>query len=121
MLVFRNGTMEWVQRDSNVPSVEGAEGYPQMFDEDGNIIEMGTVAESSVCYIEALAYNEHAKTEQGDYKNASYVIYLDMDSVPDVFKPVTVRLIHEDKGDLGEFQVLRYEFYRLTRTIQVWV
>lgn len=110
MLIFKNGIMDWNQPSSQLT-----------FDEDGNVIKDAAIPTCVQCYIDTLTEDAHAKYVGGDYNHRSYSVLIDMDSVEGEFSPVSVRLTHEDKGELGEFQVQRVEFYKLTRSIQVWV
>ena len=109
MLVFRNGILTYPQ------------GGTQRLDQDGNPVTASTAEQSVECYINTSSENRNGRYDDGQFKNATYNVLVDMDSVEDGFNPKRISLRHEQKGDLGAFPVQRIGFYTITRSIELWV
>lgn len=109
MLVFRNGTANWL------------DSYTNVLDKDGNPQRAEGLYSEAVCYITTLEENKKGMYDDGRYRNCSYSVMFDMDSVSYDFNPKSVSLHHENKGFLGDFTVQRIEYYNLTRSIEIWV
>lgn len=109
MLIFPNGTLEFATMPHAV------------IDKNGNPIAETSTDSECRCTIETITENRNGRNDAGQYMNASYSVLLDEDSVEDDFNPSLVTLIHDDKGNLGQFKVQRIEHYHLTRSIQLWL
>ena len=110
MQIFPNGTLRY-------PSSSASD-----LDENGMPMaaSLSSMAECQ-CTITTNTENRNAVYNGGAYKAVTYSITCNTEDVEDDFNPKSVNLIHEQKGDLGMFQVLRIEYYTLTGTIEIWV
>ncbi|MBR1809604.1 MAG: hypothetical protein IJ776_09505 [Paludibacteraceae bacterium] len=111
MQIFPNGTLRYASATAGSDLDENGNPIPAC-DADMNEIE---------CTITAQSENRQGRYEDGQYKNGSYSVTCDMEKVGKSFNPKTIQLIHEFKGYLGDFQVQRIEYYKLTGTIEIWV
>ena len=59
--------------------------------------------------------------DDGDYKSCRYSVTCNLEDVGSDFHPSAVSLRHDDKGELGFYQVQRVEYYHLTNTVELWV
>ena len=111
MIVFPNGTLRY------------ADGTAQDLDEKGFPIpaELAGGTNECRCTITTVTEDRNAVYDGGAYIQARYSVKCDMDDVGEGFNPSNVTLVHEQKGDLGAFQVIRIEYYTITRTIEIWV
>lgn len=115
MLIFDNGTV-----------IFDCLSTPPTFNASGDIEPTEKYEISVRCSIETAS--ESDKTyEDGKVKSATYVVMLDMNSVPFILNSkgkITsqyVKLRHDRKGELGTFPVQRVEYYELTQSIGIWV
>ena len=110
MQIFPNGTMKY--RLAGTGDDLDKNGFP--------VADTGFSGECQ-CTITASTDNRRGRYDDGQYRNSSYSVTCNLDDVPAAFNPTAVSLTHKHKGDLGEFQVQRVEFYEITRTIEIWV
>ena len=110
MLIFKNGTAIF-KNDVQVEFDE--DGHPQSTSEQ--------VVTEAVCNISTLSESRKGQYEDGRYKMCSYSVMIDYSSVDDTFNPKSVELIHDKKGNMGEFTIQRVEYYSLTKSIEIWV
>lgn len=111
MLILANGTLLY-REAGNTPDL----------DANGNPTVGADTQCSCPCTIQTTTEVADSKDKEGNqYKNGHYTIFVDMDEVGENFNPKVVSLVHEMKGDLGQFQVIRLEPYTLTRSYQLWV
>lgn len=110
MQIFPNGYMKY--RLAGSASDLDSNGYP--------VADTGFSGECR-CTITVITDNRKGRYDGGQFRNASYSITCNMEDVSGTFDPTAVSLTHDQKGNLGEFQVQRVEFYNLTGTIEVWV
>lgn len=111
MLIFSNGTAYFATKSSAI-----------YIDEQGNPVKSTQLYDVECeCMINTLSDDKRGRYEDGRYRNCSYSVLIDMDGVGKNFNPQSVKLEHENKGNLGEFQVQRIEYYNLTSSIEIWV
>lgn len=110
MQIFPNGYMYYAEQ-----SGQGD------LDEYGFPVAASSVEQSCRCTITTVTENRNAVYNGGAYVNATYSVTCNMEDVGDTFNPAFITLTHDNKGDLGRFQVLRLEYYTLTGTIEIWV
>lgn len=111
MQIFPNGTLRYAT------TMIGGD-----LDEYGNPVPANEADINEVpCTITALTENRKGKYEDGQYKNSAYSVTCDLEKVGNSFNPKTIQLTHEFKGYLGDFQVQRIEYYKLTGTVEIWV
>ena len=111
MLIFINGKAYFATRSTD-----------DYLDENGNPIQTKQLYDVECdCTINTLSEDRKGRYDDGRYRNCSYSVSINMDSVGNTFNPQSVRLEHKNKGALGEFQIQRIEYYELTGTIEVWV
>ena len=107
----------------------GKLGYTNTTATAGDLDEHGMpVAASStpsvevVCTITTLSEDRKGRYDDGRYRNCMYSVTCNMEDVGVEFNLVkSVHLSHDIKGDLGNFQVQRIEFYTITQTVEIWV
>lgn len=91
-------------------------------DEYGNPIPVDSeFFDECICTITTASEDRNATYEGGTVKRATYTVTCNMEDVGELFNPKYVRLTHEQKGELGTFQVQRIEYYTITQTIELWV
>lgn len=111
MQIFSNGTLRFAN------ATAGGD-----LDEHGNPVPATDADMNEVpCTITASSESRSGTYEDGSYKKASYSVTCNMEDVGDEFNPRTIQLVHENKGNLGDFQVQRIEYYKLTGTVEIWV
>ncbi len=111
MQIFPNGTLRYPSATSGGDLDEQGNPIPAI-NADMNEVE---------CTITASQESRSGTYDAGQYKKASYSVTCDLEKVGDTFNPTTVQLVHEFKGNLGDFQVQRIEYYKLTGTVEIWV
>jgi hypothetical protein len=111
MLIFPNGTAAFSQAATNSD-----------IDENGKPVESAEFGDPIPCFIETSSEDKRGRNDDGAYPRGSFSVSLDYGSIDETsFNPSKVRLIHERKGELGDFTIQRKEFYDITRTVQIWV
>lgn len=73
------------------------------------------------CTITTVTEHRKGSYDDGDYKSCRYSVTCNLEDVGGNFHPSAVSLHHDDKGELGFFQVQRIEYYHLTNTVGLWV
>ncbi len=73
------------------------------------------------CTITTVTEHRKGSYDDGDYKSCRYSVTCNLEDVGGDFHPSAVSLHHDDKGELGFFQVQRIEYYHLTNTVELWV
>ena len=106
MLVFRNGTISYVNATEVLRDVTA-----------------GTYDGTCGCTISTLTENKKGRyANEGKYQESQYSVLINYSEVDlDTFNPSIVKLVHNRKGELGNFTVQRIEYYDITRTIEIWV
>lgn len=106
MLVFRNGTISYVNATEVLRDVTA-----------------GTYDGTCGCTISTLTENKKGMYgNEGKYQECQYSVLINYSEVDlDTFNPSIVKLVHNMKGELGNFTVQRIEYYDITRTIEIWV
>ena len=118
MLVFRNGTISYVNATEVLRDVTA-----------------GTYDGTCGCTISTLTENKKGRygnegkyqesqysVDEGKYQECQYSVLVNYSEVDlDTFNPSIVKLVHNRKGELGNFTVQRIEYYDITRTIEIWV
>ncbi len=110
MQIFPNGYMKYRLADRG-----------NDLDDNGYAVSDTGFSGECRCTITVITDNRKGRYDDGQYRNASYSITCNMEDVSDTFNPTAVSLTHDNKGNLGVFQVQRVEYYNLTGTIEVWV
>lgn len=90
-------------------------------DKDGFPVAVESSEQSCRCTITTVTEDRNAVYDGGAYIKATYRVTCNMEDVSDTFNPASVSLTHDNKGSLGNFQVIRVEYYTLTGTIEIWV
>ena len=111
MQIFPNGTLRFASATAGGDLDEHGNPVPAT-DADMNEVQ---------CTINVSQENRSGSYEDGRYKNYSYSVTCNLEDVGETFNPRTVQLVHENKGNLGDFQVQRIEYYKLTGTVEIWV
>ena len=116
MLVFDNGTVSWDEL-----------AVPPTFNESGDIEASEKHEMSARCNISILSENKK-DYEDGKAESATYLVTIDMESVPNVstnasgqLSATYIKLQHDRKGCLGVFPIQRIEYYEITQSIGIWV
>lgn len=106
MLVFRNGTISYVNATEVLRDVTA-----------------GTYDGTCGCTISTLTENKKGRYgNEGKYQECQYSVLMNYSEVDlDTFNPSIVKLVHNRKGELGNSTVQRIEYYDITRTIEIWV
>ena len=73
------------------------------------------------CTITTVTEHRKGSYDDGDYKSCRYSVTCNLEDVGSDFHPSAVSLCHDDKGELGFYQVQRVEYYHLTNTVELWV
>lgn len=73
------------------------------------------------CTITTVTEHRKGSYDDGDYKSCRYSVTCNLEDVGGDFHPSAVSLRHDDKGELGFYQVQRVEYYHLTNTVELWV
>lgn len=73
------------------------------------------------CTITTVTEHRKGSYDDGDYKSCRYSVTCNLEDVGGDFHPSAVSLHHDDKGELGFYQVQRIEYYHLTNTVELWV
>ena len=73
------------------------------------------------CTITTVTEHRKGSYDDGDYKSCRYSVTCNLEDVGGDFHPSAVSLHHDDKGELGFYQVQRVEYYHLTNTVELWV
>ena len=73
------------------------------------------------CTITTVTEHRKGSYDDGDYKSCRYSVTCNLEDVGSDFHPSAVSLRHDDKGELGFYQVQRVEYYHLTNTVELWV
>lgn len=73
------------------------------------------------CTITTVTEHRKGSYDDGDYKSCRYSVTCNLEDVGGDFHPSAVSLHHDDKGELGFFQVQRIEYYHLINTVELWV
>lgn len=73
------------------------------------------------CTITTVTEHRKGSYDDGDYKSCRYSVTCNLEDVGGNFHPSAVSLHHDDKGELGFYQVQRIEYYHLTNTVELWV
>lgn len=73
------------------------------------------------CTITTVTEHRKGSYDDGDYKSCRYSVTCNLEDVGGNFHPSAVSLHHDDKGELGFYQVQRVEYYHLTNTVELWV
>lgn len=110
MQIFPNGTLFY--QTSTAADLD-ADGFP--------ISAGSSFSGECICTITTATEDRNATYEGGTVKRATYTVTCNMEDVEENFNPKSVKLTHEQKGELGTFQVQRIEYYTITQTIELWV
>lgn len=73
------------------------------------------------CTITTVTEHRKGSYDDGDYKSCRYSVTCNLEDVGGDFHPSAVSLCHDDKGELGFYQVQRVEYYHLINTVELWV
>lgn len=73
------------------------------------------------CTITTVTEHRKGSYDDGDYKSCRYSVTCNLEDVGGDFHPSAVSLHHDDKGELGFYQVQSIEYYHLTNTVELWV
>lgn len=108
-LELENGVELQGERQADLDS----EGYPIALPKQ----QMAEVR----CTITTVTEHRKGSYDDGDYKSCRYSVTCNLEDVGSDFHPSAVSLRHDDKGELGFYQVQRVEYYHLTNTVELWV
>lgn len=108
-LELENGVELQGERQADLDS----EGYPIALPKQ----QMAEVR----CTITTVTEHRKGSYDDGDYKSCRYSVTCNLEDVGSDFHPSAVSLCHDDKGELGFYQVQRVEYYHLTNTVELWV
>ena len=142
MQIFPNGIMRYYSHGVAVPEepltlsepisvslqqVENGGGEPQTervadLDSEGYPVALPKQQMAEVrCTITTVTEHRKGSYDDGDYKSCRYSVTCNLEDVGSDFHPSAVSLRHDDKGELGFYQVQRVEYYHLTNTVELWV
>lgn len=121
MQIFPNGIMRYYSHGAAVPEEPRTERMEDL-DSEGYPVALPKQQMAEVrCTITTVTEHRKGSYDDGDYKSCRYSVTCNLEDVGSDFHPSAVSLRHDDKGELGFYQVQRVEYYHLTNTVELWV
>ena len=121
MQIFPNGIMRYYSHGAAVPEEPRTERMEDL-DSEGYPVALPKQQMAEVrCTITTVTEHRKGSYDDGDYKSCRYSVTCNLEDVGGDFHPSAVSLRHDDKGELGFYQVQRVEYYHLTNTVELWV